>query len=401
MKKAAAIILAMAMIFALCGCHDIYDKDEDAPVPEFAVCVDFSRVETDGFVDEASDELVFAQSICVPEIISAGSDKAAEKINLDIAYQYELFDEGADTIRNAALSIADEKAAAELESAEASDESEGLVFNTFMYEETAELNRGDVGVISLSYDVYTYSGGAHGYVSRTSASYDASTGEKLTLESISDEPELLEQLVYGYVLNISAGEKYKNEAGESIFFNPDLTESISDLIGSGNWFFSNEGLVFFANPYELAPFSCGRIDFTVPYAAMDGLLKEEYLPVQLEGDNGMMLAENGDSKDMSGLTVLNTVTLDEKGQSVIISAQETVYNVQIMTDNSAEAYNPGRNLLWYRSYMTTDEALELVSFIPDTAPNVILSYTLADGTVVERGVYQSGKDGSIILTELG
>ncbi len=397
MKKATAIILAMAMIFALCGCHDIYDKDEDAPAPEFGVCVDFSRVETDEFVDKGSDELVFAQSICVPEIVSAGSDEAAEKINLDIAYQYELFDEGADTIRNAALSIADEKAAAELEAAEASDKPEGLEFQTFMYVETAELSRGDVGVISLSYDVYTYSGGAHGYVSRTSASYDASTGEKLTLESISDEPELLEQLVYGYILNISAGEKYKNEAGESIFFNPDLTESISDLIGSGNWFFSSEGLVFFANPYELAAFSYGRIEFTVPYAAMDGLLKEEYLPVQLEGDNGMMLAQRCDGTDTSELDLLGTVTVDEKGQSIIISAQETVYSVKLVFAKSGLP----DNILWYRSYMTTDEALELVSFIPDTAPSVILSYTLADGTVVERGISQSGKDGSIILTELG
>lgn len=395
MKKAAAIILALAMVFALNGCHEFNDSSEDAPVPEYDVCINFSDVEKDEVWDKGSGELIFTQSICVPHVIAAGQDAAVEAINNDIEHQCELFREGAEAIKNAALSLADENA---MPNGEQGEKSEGgnAEACTCVYKTEAELSRGDVGVISLSYDVFTYSGGAHGYVSRTSVSYDAKTGDKLSLESITDEPELLNQLVYGYILNISAGEKYKNAEGESIFFNPDLTESISEIIASENWYFSNEGLVFFANPYEIAPYGCGRVDFTVPYAAMDGLLKEEYMTAEFAGENGMMLAQSGDSADTSELELLDTVTIDAGGQSVILTSEDTVYAVQLIFRND----DMTENLLWYRSYMTTGEAVELLSYIPDVQPNVILRYTLADGTVIERGIFQSGEDGSIILTEL-
>lgn len=395
MKKTAAIILVLAMVFALVGCHEFNDSSEDAPVPEFDVCIDFSHVEEDEVWDEGNGKLIFTQSICVPEVISAGDDDAVEAINGDIEHQLELFEEGADAIKSAALGLADENAVPNdnyEEPEEGGDDAE----NTCVYRAGAELTRGDVGVISLSYDVFTYGGGAHGYVTRTSASYDAETGDKLSLESISEDAELLNQLVYGYILNISAGEKYKDPAGESIFFNPDLTESITDLIESDNWYFSDEGLVFFANPYELAPYAYGRVDFTIPYAAMDGLLKEDYLPAELEGENGMMLAQSSDGVDTSALSMLGTVTVDKDGAGVILTAEETVYSVKLVFVNG----DMSENVLWYRSYMTTDEAVELLSYIPDVQPNVLLRYTLADGTVIERGVSQSGEDGSIILIEL-
>lgn len=395
MKKTAAIILVLAMVFALVGCHEFNDSSEDAPVPEFDVCIDFSHVEEDEVWDEGNGKLIFTQSICVPEVISAGDDDAVEAINGDIEHQLELFEEGADAIKSAALGLADENAVPNdnyEEPEEGGDDEE----NTCVYRAGAELTRGDVGVISLSYDVFTYGGGAHGYVTRTSASYDAETGDKLSLESISEDAELLNQLVYGYILNISAGEKYKDPAGESIFFNPDLTEAITDLIESDNWYFSDEGLVFFANPYELAPYAYGRVDFTIPYAAMDGLLKEDYLPAELEGENGMMLAQSSDGVDTSALSMLGTVTVDEDGAGVILTAEETVYSVKLVFVNG----DMSENVLWYRSYMTTDEAVELLSYIPDVQPNVLLRYTLADGTVIERGVSQSGEDGSIILIEL-
>ena len=45
----------------------------------------------------------------------------------------------------------------------------------------------------------------------------------------------------------------------------------------------------------------------------------------------------------------------------------------------------------------TEEELKMLS---DVLPNIAISYRLSDGTQVMRGIFQSGKDGSIILTEL-
>ena len=133
---------------------------------------------------------------------------------------------------------------------------------------------------------------------------------------------------------------------------------------------------------------------------MEGLLKDEYVPAAFAGGNGMMLAEAGDKLDRSGLKMLGTLTIDENMQSVIISAEETVYSVQLVKLDNTFGENTFENIIWYRNYMTTDEAVELVLSIPDVLPNVMLRYTLADGTVIERGIFQSGEDGSIILTEM-
>ena len=400
MKKTAAIILVLAMALSLCGCADVYDPAEKAPVPKYSVCVDFSQFDEDNLLDEESGALIFTQSICAPVVLSAGSDRAADKINLDLERQNAVLLERASAMKDTALSFADDDARLDY-SMYGDSIADGEVSPlTCVYRSNAVLTRGDTGVLSLSFDTFTYSSGAaHGYVARESLNYDAKTGEKLTLDGIAEEPDLLRQLAYGYLLNISKGEKYQDN-GASIFFEEDLTEALSALVESEQWYLSDEGLVFYANPYEMAPYGYGRIDFTVPYAAMEGLIMDKYVPVDYEGENGMMLAEAGDNPDRSSLKMLSTVTLDEDMQSVVISAEETVYSVSLVKIVDAGMYSYEENILWYRSYMTTDEAVELICSIPDVQPNVILRYTLADGTVIERGIFQSGEDGSIMLVEL-
>lgn len=396
MKKIIFAILALVMLLSLCACDDIYTPTEKSPVPKFDLCVDFTAAETDEVWDEAGGSCIFAQSVCLPQVTSKGNEKAAEKINDDIKAQNILFMEGAAAIKNSALSLVDDNAHPDND---VQIQQEGSGAAACVYRNTAALTRGDVGALSICYDIYSYSGGAHGYTSRVSANYDSKTGERLSLDSIAEDAALLRQLAYGYMLNISAGEKYQLN-GESIFFEADLTDELKSLVESDDWYFSQEGLVFFANPYELAPYGCGRIDFVIPYAAMEGLLKDEYVPAAFAGGNGMMLAEAGDKLDRSGLKMLGTLTLDENMQSVVISAEETVYSVQLVKLDNTFGENTFENIIWYRNYMTTDEAVELVLSIPDVLPNVMLRYTLADGTVIERGIFQSGEDGSIILTEM-
>ena len=57
-------------------------------------------------------------------------------------------------------------------------------------------------------------------------------------------------------------------------------------------------------------------------------------------------------------------------------------------------------MLWQRNYLTTGEGVEVKSFIPDAQPSIAVSYELADGTEIVRGIFQSGKDGSILLVDL-
>ena len=252
------------------------------------------------------------------------------------------------------------------------------------------VTRCDTRVLSAVFDVSQDIGGIHADSTRTSRSYNADNGSLLTLADIAKNEEQLKTFIKNYVIGLAAGDDYK-EGGVSILFD-DFESTINDLVDAGaNWYFSDGGLVFYANPYDIAPYSRGVLLFEIPYSALAEFIDEGFMPVEYEGENGMLLADDGDKLDRSSLNILGTVTVDEDGQSVVLSAEETVYNVKI--------YTSGR-MLWQRNYLTTGEGVEVKSFIPDAQPSIAVSYELADGTEIVRGIFQSGKDGSILLVDL-
>ena len=133
------------------------------------------------------------------------------------------------------------------------------------------------------------------------------------------------------------------------------------------------------------------MSFDIPYAALEEFISADFMPVAYEGENGIVLGDAGGTIDPETVNILDTITVDPDMQSVILSAEETVYNVRIYT---------AERTLWQRNYLTTGEGVEVISSIPDVLPNIGVYYQLADGTEVTRGIYQSGKDGSIILSEI-
>lgn len=370
MKKALAMILAGMLMFSLCACQYTHDEQEKAPVPSSAVSVSYDT--QSGELSGEDDEVMCIYEISTP-VVTLKSDKASEKISARLNEFQSAYREGADAIRSAALAQMDETS---------SDA-------PYEYNCSVSVARGDTAVLSLIYDIYTYSGGTHGYTSRTARCFDIQSGDELTLEDITEDVETLKEFLYGYVLNLAAGEKYTFE-GESIFFE-DFNAALTELIDGDNWYFANDGLVIFADPYSIASFVQGRIDFVVPYDVLSGLINDKYIPAELEGENGMILAEAG-SKDDTPLKVVGSVELEENGSSILLSAEDTVYRVTVSTADGKEVF--------YRNYLTTGQAIQLLSVIPEDAPSLILNYTLSDGTVITRGIFRGDGENSIMLVEI-
>lgn len=370
MKKALAMILACMLMFSLCACQYTHDEQEKAPVPSSAVSVSYDT--QSGELSGEDDEVMCIYEISTP-VVTLKSDKASEKISARLNEFQSAYREGADAIRSAALAQMDETS---------SDA-------PYEYNCSVSVARGDTAVLSLIYDIYTYSGGTHGYTSRTARCFDIQSGDELTLEDITEDAQTLKEFLYGYVLNLAAGEKYTFE-GESIFFE-DFNAALTELIDGDNWYFANDGLVIFADPYSIASFVQGRIDFVVPYDVLSGLINDKYIPAELEGENGMILAEAG-SKDDTPLKVVGSVELEENGSSILLSAEDTVYRVTVSTADGKEVF--------YRNYLTTGQAIQLLSVIPEDAPSLILNYTLSDGTVITRGIFRGDGENSIMLVEI-
>lgn len=369
MKKTISMLLCCAMLGTLCACQHGGDYEKRTYVPQFDMTVSY------GFEDEelkSGDGTTYYRQSLGTATVSSKDERAAERINSSLAELYVKF--GAD---------------AEYTQRVAEDQTDGEQI-ALSYYCAPSVTRCDTRVLSAVFDVSQDIGGIHADSTRTSRSYNADNGSLLTLADIAKNEEQLKTFIKNYVIGLAAGDDYK-EGGVSILFD-DFESTINDLVDAGaNWYFSDGGLVFYANPYDIAPYSRGVLLFEIPYSALAEFIDEGFMPVEYEGENGMLLADDGDKLDRSSLNILGTVTVDEDGQSVVLSAEETVYNVKI--------YTSGR-MLWQRNYLTTGEGVEVKSFIPDAQPSIAVSYELADGTEIVRGIFQSGKDGSILLVDL-
>lgn len=369
MKKTISMLLCCAMLGTLCACQHGGDYEKRTYVPQFDMTVSY------GFEDEelkSGDGTTYYRQSLGTATISSKDERAAERINSSLAELYVRFGADAEYTRRVA-----------------EDQTDGEQI-ALSYYCVPSVTRCDTRVLSAVFDVSQDIGGIHADSTRTSRSYNADNGSLLTLADIAKNEEQLKTFIKNYVIGLAAGDDYK-EGGVSILFD-DFESTINDLVDAGaNWYFSDGGLVFYANPYDIAPYSRGVLLFEIPYSALAEFIDEGFMPVEYEGENGMLLADDGDKLDRSSLNILGTVTVDEDGQSVVLSAEETVYNVKI--------YTSGR-MLWQRNYLTTGEGVEVKSFIPDAQPSIAVSYELADGTEIVRGIFQSGKDGSILLVNL-
>ena len=369
MKKTISMLLCCAMLGTLCACQHGGDYEKRTYVPQFDMTVSY------GFEDEelkSDDGTTYYRQSLGTATVSSKDERAAEQINSSLAELYVRFGADAEYTRRVA-----------------EDQTDGEQI-ALSYYCAPSVTRCDTRVLSAVFDVSQDIGGIHADSTRTSRSYNADNGSLLTLADIAKNEEQLKTFIKNYVIGLAAGDDYK-EGGVSILFD-DFESTINDLVDAGaNWYFSDGGLVFYANPYDIAPYSRGVLLFEIPYSALEEFIDEGFMPVEYEGENGMLLADDGDKLDRSSLNILGTVTVDEDGQSVVLSAEETVYNVKI--------YTSGR-MLWQRNYLTTGEGVEVKSFIPDAQPSIAVSYELADGTEIVRGIFQSGKDGSILLVDL-
>lgn len=369
MKKTISMLLCCAMLGTLCACQHGGDYEKRTYVPQFDMTVSY------GFEDEelkSDDGTTYYRQSLGTATVSSKDERAAERINSSLAELYVRFGADAEYTRRVA---------------EDQPDGEQIALSYYC---APSVTRCDTRVLSAVFDVSQDIGGIHADSTRTSRSYNADNGSLLTLADIAKNEEQLKTFIKNYVIGLAAGDDYK-EGGVSILFD-DFESTIKDLVDAGaNWYFSDNGLVFYANPYDIAPYSRGVLTFEIPYSALAEFIDESFMPVEYEGDNGMLLADDGDKLDRSSLNILGTVTVDEDGQSVVLSAEETVYNVKI--------YTSGR-MLWQRNYLTTGEGVEVKSFIPDAQPSIAVSYELADGTEIVRGIFQSGKDGSILLVDL-
>lgn len=118
-------------------------------------------------------------------------------------------------------------------------------------------------VICMAMNSYLDTGGAHGNTNVRFFNFNPKTGELISkaeiIGNLEDLSELIKQKLNDYSKSNS------DEPMEDFFFGNDF--QLPESIG-----FSDEGLIILYNPYEIASYSQGIIEFTIPFEEVSSFL---------------------------------------------------------------------------------------------------------------------------------
>lgn len=265
---------------------------------------------------------------------------------------------------------------------------------------SARIQRLDEGMLSFLYADSTFTGGAHGSYSQFGLSFDMESGELLTLDSLSDDPEALKASLLQIMLELAEKDEdgyYSDRVVDSFLPEGGREEAFRNLLRDDSWYFDRDGMVIFSSLYELGPYAAGITEFHVPYAQLEGSIYERFLyPAERTGScrvsaTALSEVEGGD------LPIVDKITVSEDGQKIALVVEGSIYDVRISrvyyVDRFYEQYQ-----LWGASSLS-DCALQLETVVPEGLPDLLISYYTADGQRQGKLLSQSGLDGSYLLVD--
>lgn len=129
---------------------------------------------------------------------------------------------------------------------------------------------GTIGnILVCTHHVYTYQGGAHGNYVNTYLNFDLTDGKLLELSDILDSTNTFIDTAQHYAQLSLNGEQATSSTYDD-FYQGDA------FYVPGNFRIGKKGITFQYKIYEIASYAEGEIRFSVPYAALQPFLKEDY-----------------------------------------------------------------------------------------------------------------------------
>lgn len=116
--------------------------------------------------------------------------------------------------------------------------------------------------LSLYFDKYEYTGGAHGNTIRNSDTWDLQKGKEIELyelfTEINNNQEYIFEKIYEQIAN-------ETRDGSNQYFE-DYRQLVAENFNKDNFYLVEEGVVIFFQVYAIAPYVSGITTFLIPYS---------------------------------------------------------------------------------------------------------------------------------------
>jgi len=145
------------------------------------------------------------------------------------------------------------------------DYEEGYSPWEFVLDYYVEYNHG--GILSILFNQYWYLGGAHGGTILYADTVDVTRGVRLMLEDVF---KVGEEVYMEKILDYIIAEMDKEH---DMYFG-DYAELARATFNNMNFVLTDEGLTFFYQEYDVAPYVAGMPTFVIPYSEFSGMLAD-------------------------------------------------------------------------------------------------------------------------------
>lgn len=191
-------------------------------------------------------------------------------------------------------------------------------WRNYIYEMSLEPQRTDSSVISLSGVSWNFAGGVHPNESLISISFDAETGEPITLEDLVTDNDDLQSLNQMVLDSLEETEERLYSGYEDLVREHFTVGSPS----SGSFYFARDGVVFYFSTYEIAPYARGSIKVTIPYEKLNGLLDQRWMSPASQEATGSLEIVQENSHDI-------LLSLQEDAPLTTLKASGAVSHLQV------------------------------------------------------------------------
>ena len=249
----------------------------------------------------------------------------------------------------------------------------------------------DSNIASLYGQSVLHEGKNHPIITCEAVNYSMLTGEVLTLGSILKNNLAYERLQDAllFAAETAMDEKqlfaeYPQIIAERFSENPSFDE---------DWFFTNSGISFFFEPYEIAPYVSGVVILEIPYDRLLNIIDDRYFPDEVDLSEGVLKVLPINNVNLEEYTQIAEVYVNGYSEGVFVFCDGLVRDIRIEILSDAEHENAGT--IFAANTLSPADGMILMYNHQEESPILRITY-LSGSNVITKDLYFSD-DGAVVL----